>query len=332
MKKLSVFLAALLILGAFLILGAGCEQAPREFPDSPVRVFAGFGEDSALRNAVCYGPHRDGQHPDGPHPTAAQLREDLDLMAPHWKMMRIYNSATHAETLLQVIAEDGRDMKVVLGMWVAPEAEEANRAELEAAVRLANAYPDIVVAVCVGNETQVDWSAHRSPLDRLIEYVREVRRRVKVPVTVADDYNFWNKPESRTLAAQVDFITLHAHPMWNGLQREDALAWLQEQCAACREYHPERPVLIGETGWATSVADHGEQAKLIKGVPGEAEQALFYDEVRDWVRQEPVTVFIFEAFDENWKGGDDPVEVEKHWGVFRADRTAKVAVGGGLSD
>jgi exo-beta-1,3-glucanase (GH17 family) len=34
--------------------------------------------------------------------------------------------------------------------------------------------------------------------------------------------------------------------------------------------------------------------------------------------------FFFEAFDEPWKG--DPGEVlgaEKHWGVFRVDRTAK---------
>ena len=33
----------------------------------------------------------------------------------------------------------------------------------------------------------------------------------------------------------------------------------------------------------------------------------------------------FEAFDENWKGGPHPDEVEKHWGLFRADRTPKQA-------
>ena len=34
----------------------------------------------------------------------------------------------------------------------------------------------------------------------------------------------------------------------------------------------------------------------------------------------------FEAFDENWKGGPSPEETEKHWGLFRADRTPKLVV------
>jgi exo-beta-1,3-glucanase (GH17 family) len=41
-----------------------------------------------------------------------------------------------------------------------------------------------------------------------------------------------------------------------------------------------------------------------------------------------VTTFVFEAFDENWKGGADPADVEKHWGLFHADRTPKAALGG----
>ena len=35
--------------------------------------------------------------------------------------------------------------------------------------------------------------------------------------------------------------------------------------------------------------------------------------------------FYFEAFDEKWKGGQHPAEVEKHWGVYRSDRTPKPA-------
>ncbi len=39
-----------------------------------------------------------------------------------------------------------------------------------------------------------------------------------------------------------------------------------------------------------------------------------------------IASFYFEAFDENWKGGDHPDEVEKHWGLFRADRTPKAVL------
>jgi len=252
-------------------------------------------------------------------------------MAEHWRLLRVYGSSEFAETMLSVIRSEGLDIRVMLGAWVAPErpsgdAAAANRREVDAAIRLARDFADIVVAVSVGNETQVFWSAHRSSIERLIDYVREVRANASIPVTVADDFNFWNKPESRALAAEVDFITMHAHPMWNGLQLEDALEWLREQTAAVQAMHPDHLVIVGETGWATSVHDEGEQARLIEGRPGEPEQKRFYDEARAWSREERITVFFFEAFDENWKGGEHPAEVEKHWGLFRADRSRKLAV------
>lgn len=277
-------------------------------------------------HAVAYGPHRDGQRPGGPDPSAAEIREDLALMLPHWRLLRVYGARGPGETLLEAIRADGLDMRVMLGAWIAPDDPAGNRAEVETAIRLANAYPDIVAAVSVGNETQVDWSWHKSPLTPLIEHVRRVHAAIAQPVTVADDYNYWNKPESHELAAELDFITMHAHPLWNGQQLEEALPWLREQLAIVQALHPERPVVIGETGWATRVHDEGEQAELIKGRAGEAEQKEYHEALRAWAEAERLTVFEFEAFDENWKGGPHPDEVEKHWGLFRADRTPKAAL------
>jgi exo-beta-1,3-glucanase (GH17 family) len=281
---------------------------------------------SWIGNGVCYGPHRDGQRPGGPNPDATEITEDLSLMTPHWRLLRLYGSSELAEIVLTSIRDGNFDMKVMLGAWIAPEAEDSNRREIEVAIRLANSFPDIVIAVSVGNETQVSWSDHRVPAPELIEYVRLVRAAVRIPVTVADDFNFWNKPEGRAVAVEVDFLTVHAHPMWNGLQLEEALPWLQETVTAVQSMYPEREVVIGETGWATSVHDQGEQSRLIKGRPGESEQKKFYEELRAWADTERQLMFFFEAFDENWKGGPHPAEVEKHWGSFRADRTAKAAV------
>lgn len=323
----------LLVIAAFLLAGCGKDPDPyvREDPFN-VRDFRPLSEDRWIGNAVCYGPHRDGQRPGDLDPSAAEIREDLDLMLPHWNLLRIYGSTGFSETLLTVIRDDGLDMKVMLGVWIAPNAPEANRREVDAAIRLAEAFPDIVVAVSVGNETQIHWSAHRTPFDTLLVNVRRVRAGVSVPVTVADDFNFWNKPESRILDREVDFITMHAHPMWNGLQLEESLPWLRNQLAAVAEIHPDLTLVLGETGWATSVHDQGEQAELIKGKPGEVEQKLFHDSVRAWAAAERLTVFFFEAFDENWKGGEHPAEVEKHWGLFRSDRSGKQAVEAALME
>ncbi len=310
MKKLLITL---------LMVWAGSAAAELQIRENPFANHSGGF-------AVAYGPHRDGQHPGGPAPSAAELREDLLLMTNHWQLIRIYGSSGCAETLLSIIHEDELDFKVMLGVWIAPDSDEANQREVEAAIRLAAAYPDIIQAVSVGNETQISWSAHRSSLDALIQYVRQVRARVKTPVTVADDFNYWNKPESRRLSAELDFITLHAHPMWNGVLLDDALQWLKDQTADVMKMHPELEIVIGETGWATSVHDEGEQARLIKGTPGEAQQKVFHDAVRAWGQKQKLTVFFFEAFDENWKGGPHSAEVEKHWGLFRTDRTPKAAL------
>jgi len=320
-------LPATLLVAAFLG-GAAVPLANGPLREDPfvVRPFQTRSAERWIGNAICYGPHRDGQRPGGPTPSAAELREDLRLLTGHWNLLRIYGASGFAEALLSMIRDDGWDMKVMLGVWIAPADTSANRRELEAAVRLAAAYPEIVAAVCVGNETQVSWSAHRCALDFLIGYVREARARTVVPVSVADDFSFWNKPESRTLAAELDFITLHAHPMWNGRQLDEALTWLRDQTAAVQALHSGRSVVLGETGWATSIHAEGEQAALIKGRPGEAEQKQFYREVRTWASAAWLPVFVFEAFDENWKGGAHPDEVEKHWGLFRADRSPKAAV------
>ncbi len=323
----------LLVMAAALLAGCGNGPDPylREDPFI-VRNFRPFNGDVWIGNAVCYGPHRDGQRPGETEPSAAEIREDLELMLPHWNLLRVYGSAGFAETLLNVILDDGLDMKVVLGVWIAPNAAEANRHEVDTAIRLAAAFPEIVIAISVGNETQIHWSAHRTPFDTLLVNVRRVRAGVSVPVTVADDFNYWNKPESLVMAAEIDFIMMHAHPMWNGLQLDGALDWLRAQVDAVQARHPQHAVILGETGWATSVHDRGEQAELIKGKPGESEQKLFHDAVRGWGEAEHQAVFFFEAFDENWKGGDHPNEVEKHWGLFRADRSGKQAVKAALME
>jgi len=307
-----------------------------EGPEPARRIFEPFAEGRWLGNAVCYGPHRDGQRPGGATPSAAQIREDLITMRPHWRLLRLYGSSEFGGRVLDAIRAGDLGMKVMLGVWIAPEedgileghsdATAANRREADAAVALAAEYPDIVTAVCVGNETQVSWSPHPTSLEIVARYIRRVRGEVIQPVTSADDYQYWIDPNSRALADEIDFITLHAHPLWNGRRLDEALPWLREQVAAVRAVHPGRQLVIGETGWATTAADEGEQARLIKGLPGEPQQARFYQAVRSWASSERMTIFFFEAFDENWKGGDNPNDVEKHWGFFHADRTPKEAV------
>lgn len=330
------------MLMALGMAGAGAASAGTGAPGFAVRPLA-LGEGRQwIGDAVAYGPHRDGQRPGGPSPTREQLLEDLRIIAKHWHLVRTYGSVGASESLLAIIREERLPLSLALGVWIAPEEQRdstgkvtsrcdecaaSNRREIETGVRLAHEYPDLVKMLVVGNETQVYWSASRVPEARMVEVLREVRSRTAQPVTTSDDYNFWNKPESRTLAHECDFVMVHLHPLWNGALLDDAMAWIRRQYESVRALHPDRAIVIGETGWATRHGQEGDQGRLMKGAVGEAEQARFLVELRAWIASARVPTFLFEAFDENWKGGTDPADAEKHWGVFHADRTPKAAMG-----
>jgi hypothetical protein len=69
-----------------------------------------------------------------------------------------------------------------------------------------------------------------------------------------------------------------------------------------------------------------DQGTLIKGDVSLEAQGKFLMELDKWVMSKKATTFLFEAFDEPWKGGGDATglrEIEKNWGVYYEDRTAK---------
>lgn len=318
-------------------------QEPGDATAVPIerRAFTPTLDGRWIGEAIAYGPHRDGQSPTGAAPSREQLLEDLRLMARHWNLIRVYGAVGPSVEMLALIRQHALPMRVMLGVWLEPEARRdstgavteplpdasrANAAQVASAIRLAREYHDIVIAVCAGNETQVSWSAHRFPAEQLIRDIRTLRAGVTQPVTTADDFNFWNKPESRAVTDEIDFITLHAHPLWNGKLLDESVAWTTDIHRSIQAAHPGVPVVHGETGWATRRHDQGEQAKLMRGVADEPAQREFHRAITAWARESRTTLFFFEAFDENWKGGEHPNEVEKHWGLFRADRTAKLAM------
>ena len=81
-------------------------------------------------------------------------------------------------------------------------------------------------------------------------------------------------------------------------------------------------MVITEAGWATNSNGVGIDRENVN----EDFQDIYYNELLEWSRQDNVLTFVFEAFDEPWKGSVDPNEPEKHWGLFRVDRTPKLAM------
>ncbi len=321
---------------AALVLLAACSTTPDFSGHSSGKGFekrqfnAAIGE-RWIGNGISYGAYRDGEGPNqGKLTSKENILEDLEIVSRRWNLIRLYGSGPQSRNILEVIRDNKLPIRVMQGAWLSShQTREENLEQLEGAIELANRFPEIIVAVNVGNEIFVDWSYHRiDDMDRVIGYIRDVRARVAQPVTVADDYNFWNKPAAKKIAAEVDFIGLHAYAFWNNKTLDEAMDWTASIYRGIQELHPNHLIAYCESGWPTSrVYDDGSYEGGLIGRAGEAEQEIFFDQYDAWIEEEGIVSFYFEAFDEKWKGGFDgenPMDkAEKHWGLYRSDRTPK---------
>jgi len=292
-------------------------------------------------NAICYSGYRRNQNPgDQTYPSVDEIREDLMILSRHWQYLRLYDCSLHAERVLQVIQDEGFGFKVMLGAylgaevnnpqcpWGTPLSEaalqvsmQANGLEVQRLIQLANLYPDTVFSVAVGNEATVDWTDHLVPVERMIDYVRQVKAGVRQPVTFCENYVPWQH-KLRELVPELDFISLHTYPVWEYKHIHEALDYTKDNVHSVARLYPDKPIVITEAGWCTNSNGRGMHAEHAV----QELQALYYQDLMDWTRAEGLLCFVFEAFDEPWKGSADPLEPEKHWGLFTVDRRPKLVM------
>lgn len=291
--------------------------------------------------AICYSGFRDGQHPGGNYPTYAEIKQDLELLHGSWKYLRLFDCDLHAETVLEVIRNEKLDFKIMLGAYIVAEmnnfncpwdggvhSEEQleqnkrdNQQKINRLTEIANEYPALIFSVSVGNEACVEWTDHFVPESKVIEYVNYVKKRINQPVTFCENYVPWlHKLEK--LAKTVDFISIHTYPVWEYKHIHESLDYTKDNYFAVAKKYPEIPVIITEAGWATNSNGRGINPENVN----EKYQEIYFNNLMNWSETENIPVFFFEAFDESWKGSHEPLEPEKHWGLFKIDRSPKQAM------
>jgi exo-beta-1,3-glucanase (GH17 family) len=308
------------------------------------------------RAAVNYSPYRTSRGPadlGSEVITPANVLQDLRLVqATGIGTIRLFSSRAFSETVLRVIRDNNLDLKVQLGSFPVPPTtaaiEAENQAEIDAQIRLANAFPDIVLAVSVGNEKLVEWSANRMDPPVLAAYLRKVRAAVRQPVTINDNWLYWSKVD-KVIAESVDFAAVHVYPFLDTFYDPTKYDWRQKSvpegqraqamidatiAEAKKQFEDARaglvkfglgsiPMVIGETGWA-AVDTNGGPALAFRAHP--VNQKMYFDALQVWATQGrrdvqgPKAIFFFQAFDEPWKQGDDG------WGLFNAQRQARYTV------
>lgn len=291
--------------------------------------------------AICYSGFRQGQHPGGVYPSYEEVKEDLLLLHGYWKYLRLFDCDAHAETVLDVISKEKLDFRLMLGAYISAEMNNFNcpwnggvyseeRLELNRVhnqnrinrlIELANQHPDLIFSVSIGNEACVEWTDHYVPERKVMEFAKQVKGKIAQPVTFCENYIPWLVKLDK-LSAELDFISIHTYPVWEYKHINDALDYTKENYYSVAQKYPDKPVVITEAGWATSSNGRGINPENVN----EDYQKIYFEKLMDWTEREGILAFFFEAFDETWKGSPEPLEPEKHWGLFKIDRSPKIAI------
>jgi exo-beta-1,3-glucanase (GH17 family) len=333
--------------------------------------------------AISHGGYR-GKSRDI-QPSVAELKEDMKIMyAMNVRILRTYNTKmAEASNILKAIHElkqedPNFEMYVMLGAWIDcakawtnhpnhdGEDAEANAAEIQRAIDLANQYPDIVKIIAVGNEAMVKWAASYfvQPwvILKYVNQLQELKKSGKLPkelwITSSDNFASWGGGDAEyhvedltKLIKAVDYVSMHTYPMhdthynpafWGNFEGEEnlpdttkiAAAMTRARDYAISQYQSvvkymkslgiEKPVHIGETGWAS--ASDGHYGPDGSKACDEYKEGLYHQMIRDWTNENKIACFYFEAFDEIWKDAANPAGSENHFGLFTIDGQAKYAI------
>jgi exo-beta-1,3-glucanase (GH17 family) len=317
-------------------------------------------------------------------PSVEHIREDLKILsAMGTKLIRTYNTAEFPQSarILQVIremkqADPDFEMYVMLGAWIncqgaftpnvdhRQEDVEWNKTEVDKAIELANAYPDIVKIIAVGNEAMVTWQAHFVPpsvILKWVKYLKQARADGRMPpktlITTSENWAALGGEESYhnddlfELLRQIDFVSLHTYA-FHGTHYDKSLAWgvlpsegtlpVSEQAKRSigraienqkSQFNAVREFLMAhDIHKAVHIGETG-WATLDNSLYGpdgtragdEYLSKLFYDAVKEWTTTDKLTCFYFEAFDEPWKS-NGTAGSEGHFGLFTVDGQAKFPV------
>ena len=195
-----------------------------------------------------------------------------------------------------------------------------------------------------------------------VNYLQDLKREGELPetlwITSSDDFSSWggggseyHNEDLNALIEAVDFISMHTYPMHNthynpdfwGVPEDElhlsdmekihsamdrsldfAINQFHSVVAYMRNLGVEKPVHIGETGWAT-VSNEYYGADGAKATD-EYKSGLYYKMIREWSDSNNITVFYFEAFDEPWKDAANPLGSENHFGLINLQAEAKYAI------
>jgi exo-beta-1,3-glucanase (GH17 family) len=371
----------LIVLAVIVVFTIGCSNKKEALLDLTAAEILGNPDYLAMS----YGGYRTNTR--ATIPTVEEIKEDMKLLeAMGVKIIRTYNTQQfeQAANLLKAIRElkdenSNFEMYVMLGAWIDcknawtteetvhdVESLENNTAEINAAVKMASEYPDIVKVIAVGNEAMIHWAAsyYVTPdiILKWVNHLQDLKKEGKIPaglwVTSSDNYESWgggsklyHTEDLEALIKAVDYVSLHTYPFHESHYNPDYWYVPEGEEGLTDEEKAKKAVMRAKDfaqNQYQKAADYIESLGIDKpihigetgwasvsggfyGVKGsraadEYKGKLFYENIREWTNSKGISCFYFEAFDEKWKDAENVDGSENHFGLMTIDGNAKYAL------
>lgn len=242
----------------------------------------------------------------------SQIDKDLKLLSTISHCVRTYSVGQGMDYVPEAAAKLG--LKVHLGAWIG-WTDADNRKEIKLAAAKANAYPDTVTSLIIGNEVFLRKEQNEKAMQTYFALAKSLSN---TPITYADVWEYWIK--HKRMAQYVDFQIVHILPYWenNPVAVEDAVQHAETVMLKMQEIFT-KPILIGETGWP-SVGRQRNNAK-----PSLVNQARYVREFLNKANEKQWQYNIIEAIDQPWKRNLEGT-VGGYWGLLAADLTPKFSL------
>ncbi len=195
-----------------------------------------------------------------------------------------------------------------------------------------------------------------------VTHLQELKKEGKLPetlwITSSDDFSSWGGGDASyhtedlaKLIHTVDFVSMHTYPFHNShynpefwvlpedsgedsdldkihaamlRARDFAKAQYEAVVSHVKKVGADKPVHIGETGWASvSAGYYGPRGSR---AADEYKESQYYQHMREWTARAGISCFYFQAFNEPWKDGHNQRGSENHFGLFTVDGRAKYAL------
>ncbi|MBV9331085.1 MAG: glycosyltransferase [Alphaproteobacteria bacterium] len=237
--------------------------------------------------------------------TPDHIDRDLSQISQITGHVRTYTVSNGLEKVPEIARRYG--LTVSMGIWIGSDLDQ-NEKEIQTGIKTALANRRVIDRVIVGNEAILRGDVTS---DQLNAYIKRVRAALpdRIKIATAEPWSTWLlTPE---IGQYVDVVFVHLLPYWEGIGARDSMTFLQHAFQDVQDEFPEKPIVIGEAGWPS-------EGRSRKGAEANrASEAIFDRAFVQLARDKGYDYYLFEAFDQPWKGGNEGA-VGAYWGLFNA--------------